>query len=367
MKTFLAFVKKEFYHIFRDVRTMMILLGMPVVLMIIFGFAINTDLKDCKIGILDLSKDFATRQITDKLSTSEYFNIVQYATSIEEINSAFEKDDINLAVVFEPNFYQNLMHTKSAKIQIIADATDPNTATNASSYASAIIGSYQQELLNGINMPMQITTEVKFLYNPQMKSSYNFVPGVLGMILMLICCMMTSIAIVREKEMGTMEVLLVSPMKPIYIILSKAVPYFALSCVNLISVLLLSVFVLGVPIAGNLFTLFFISVIFIFVSLLLGMFISTITSSQVAAMLISAIGFMMPVMLLSGMIFPIENMPWPLQYLANIIPAKWYIICMRDIMIKGVGIISVWKEVTVLVIMAVLLMVLSIKNFKNRL
>jgi ABC-2 type transport system permease protein len=218
-----------------------------------------------------------------------------------------------------------------------------------------------------MNIPFRITTETKFLYNPQMKGAYNFVPGVLGMILMLICAMMTSIAIVREKEMGTMEVLLVSPMKPILIILAKVVPYFVISFVNLITVLLLSVFVLGVPIAGSLFWLIIVSMLFIFVSLSLGLLVSTLTESQMAAMLISGMAFMMPVMLLSGMMFPIESMPMPLRILSNVIPAKWFIIAIKNLMIKGTGISAVLKEILILCVMATVILTVSFKKFKNRL
>jgi ABC-2 type transport system permease protein len=215
--------------------------------------------------------------------------------------------------------------------------------------------------------PYQITLEVKMLFNPQMKSSFNFVPGVLGMIMLLICAMMTSIAIVREKEMGTMEILLVSPMKPIYIILSKITPYFVLSCVNFATIMLLSVFVLGVPIAGSFMSLVAVSLLYIFVSLSFGLLVSTITHSQQAAMLVSGMGLMIPVMLLSGMMFPIENMPLPLQFISNIVPAKWYIRAVKAIMIEGLGITSVLKEVGVLCLMGVVLVSISLKKFKVRL
>ena len=346
---------------------MLILLGMPIVQIILFGFAINTEVKDCKIAVYDPSRDIATQQIINRLDAGEYFNVVQYLNNPEEINTVFQENKANLVIVFGERFNENLMHTNNAQIQIIADATDPNIATSAVNYASAIIGSYQQDLLQEMQIPMQITPEVKFLYNPQIKSAYNFVPGVMGLILMLICAMMTSIAIVREKEMGTMEVLLVSPMKPIYIILSKVVPYFTLSCINLASILLLSYFVLDVPIAGNLFLLIFVSMLFIFISLTLGIFVSTITNSQIAAMLVSAMGFMMPVMLLSGMIFPVENMPNILQWISNIIPAKWFISAVKNVMIKGTGISAVLPEIGIMMLMGAVLIFLSMKKFKNRL
>jgi len=367
MKQFITFVRKEFYHIFRDIRTMMILLLMPIIQIILFGFAITTEVKNSKIAIYDPSKDVSTQRIIERIKASEYFDVSRYLTNPSELNDVFKDGKIGLVIVFSENFNETLMHTGKAQVQLLADATDPNNATTLTNYASAIIGSYQQDLMVGTNIPYQIMQETKLLYNPQMKGAYNFVPGVLGMILMLICAMMTSISIVREKELGTMEILLVSPMKPIYIILAKAVPYFFISCVNLATILLLSVYVLGVPVAGSLLLLIIVCLIFIMVSLALGLLVSTITDTQLAAMLVSGMVFMMPVMLLSGMMFPTENMPIVLQWISNIIPAKWFIIIVKDIMIKGVGITAVWKEVLILCVMALVLIIVSLKNFKIRL
>lgn len=252
-------------------------------------------------------------------------------------------------------------------MQLVCDATDPNTATMQTSYATGIIAAATRQLLPaGVSVPA-IQPEVKLLYNPQMKSVYNFVPGVMGLILMLICAMMTSISIVREKETGTMEVLLVSPVRPFFLILSKAVPYFVLSFVNLATILLLSVYVLHVPVAGSLLWLVAVSLLFIFVSLSLGLLISTVTQTQVAAMLASGLMLMMPTMLLSGMIFPVESMPWVLQGISALIPARWYIQAVRKLMIQGVDVVNVLSEVAVLSGMAVLLITVSLKKFKNRL
>lgn len=367
MRQFLVFVKKEFHHIFRDTRTMMILLGMPVIQIILFGFAITTEVKNAEIAVLDLSKDEATRKIIEAVEVSEYFHVAEYVHNTEDIDRVFRKGKIGLTIVFGENFYENLLHTGKAQIQLIADATDPNTATTLTNYATAIISNYQRQITGSSPVQYQIVPEVKLLYNPQMKGAYNFVPGVLGMILMLICAMMTSVAIVREKEMGTMEVLLVSPMKPIFIILSKAVPYFAISAVNLATVLLLAVFVLKVPVMGSIFWLILVSLLFIFVSLAIGIMVSTLTSKQMFAYLISGMVFMIPVMLLSGMIYPVENMPAILQWISHIIPAKWYIYAVKDLMIKGLGIQSVFKEITILLAMAAVIILFSVKKFKNRL
>jgi ABC-2 type transport system permease protein len=346
---------------------MMILLGMPVIQIILFGFAITTEVKNTQVAVLDPSNDAVTRRIINQIDASNYFDVVSYLHTRADIDKAFRVGKIKLVVVFGERFQENLSHAGSAQVQLIADATDPNTATTVNFYASNIIASYQQELAGEQAVPYRIAPEVSLLYNPQMKGAYNFVPGVMGMILMLICAMMTSIAIVREKEMGTMEVLLVSPMKPILIILAKMVPYFVLSCVDLIMVVLLAVFVLGVPVAGSIFALVFMSLLFIFVSLALGLLVSTLTKTQQAAMLVSGMAFMIPVMLLSGMIFPNENMPVWLQWLSHIIPAKWYILSVKAVMIKGLGLASLVREIAILAGMALVLVVVSMKKFSIRL
>lgn len=367
MKQFLSFVRKEFYHIFRDTRTIMILLGMPVVQIMLFGFAISTEVKNSRVAVFDPSKDDATQHIIERINASEYFSIEYILNSPEDIDKLFKKGDITLAIVFGDKFNENLLHTGEASVQLIADATDPNQATTVTSYASGIIASYQEELMQEYHIPYQIIPELRMLYNPEMKSAYNFVPGVMGLILMLICAMMTSIAIVREKETGTMEILLVSPMKPIYVIVSKMVPYLVLSLVNLTTILLLSVFVLDVPISGSLFWLVILSMIFISVALSLGLLVSTLVSTQVAAMLVSGMGFMLPVMLLSGMLFPIENMPVILQWFSCIIPARWYIAGVKKIMIEGLPIEFITKELIILTSMAMVLITVSLRNFKARL
>jgi len=367
MKQLLSFIRKEFYHILRDKTTMMILLLMPIIQIILFGFALTTEVKDTQVAVLVPTNDETSSRIIDKLNASAYFDVVARIHTTDEIQPVFRDAKAKLVVVFEDHFGEKLRHNGTAHIQLLADATDPNAATSFTFYASNIINSYQQELMGENKNPYQITPEVKMLFNPQMKSSFNFVPGVLGMIMLLICAMMTSIAIVREKEMGTMEILLVSPMKPIYIILSKITPYFVLSCVNFATIMLLSVFVLGVPIAGSFMSLVAVSLLYIFVSLSFGLLVSTITHSQQAAMLVSGMGLMIPVMLLSGMMFPIENMPLPLQFISNIVPAKWYIRAVKAIMIEGLGITSVLKEVGVLCLMGIVLVTISLKKFKVRL
>jgi ABC-2 type transport system permease protein len=366
MKQFLSFIRKEFHHIFRDVRTMAILLIIPVILIILFGYAISTEIKRSPIAILDYSRDDVSNRLAEQLQAGEYFKIYQSADSYEEVESLFRQGKIRLAVVFPAQFSST---NEPAILQILADATNPNEATALIQYATAMLSTSDiviGDLASAVRQPGVIPTS-NLLYNPQMKGAYNFVPGVMGLILMLICAMMTSVGIVKEKELGTMEVLLVSPLKPVYIILAKATPYLLLSIINIATILLLSRFLLDVPIAGNLLLLISISILYALVSLCLGLLISTIADTQQAAMLISGMVLMLPAMLLSGMIFPIENMPWILRALSNIIPAKWYIIAVKDVMIKGLGAVAIWKEISILLFMILFLIAVSVKRFKTRL
>jgi ABC-2 type transport system permease protein len=368
---FLAFVKKEFYHILRDSRTILILLVMPVIQIILFGFAISAEVKNTPMAILDHSKDEATRQITERLSANTRFTLVSELYTPQDVEKAFQKGEVKLVVVFSDNFHDNLIRTGEATVQVIAEATDPNQANIFAAYASNIINQWILENAELNMMPNNqhrytIIPEIKMLYNPQMKGSYNFVPGVMGLVLLLICAMMTSISIVREKEIGTMEVLLASPVKPIYIILAKITPYFVLSIINLTTILLLSVFVLDVPLAGSLFSLILFSLLFSLVGLSLGLFISNIVKTQVAAMLISVVVMMMPTMLLSGMIFPIESMPKILQWLSIILPNRWYVEGVTKLMIQGIEAKFVAKEFAVLSLMALVLLSVSLKKFNIR-
>ena len=361
MKQFWAFIKIEFFHIFRDRRTMLILLGMPVLQIILFGFAITTELNHSRVAVLDPSKDAVTTRITERIDENRYFSVVKELSSASDIETVFRHDEADIVVAFTPDFDANLS-TGEAGIQLVVDATDPNTGNMMAGYVQGIVG---QALQSGTQSSPIVQTHL--LFNPQMKSAYNFVPGVMGLILMLICAMMTSISIVREKETGTMEVLLVSPIRPIFIILAKAVPYLVLSCVNLATILLLSVYVLHVPVEGSLWTLSFLSLLLIAVALSLGLLISCVVQNQVAAMIVSGMGLMMPVMLLSGMIFPVESMPAVLQWISNIIPARWYIQAVKKVMIEGLGMAAVWHEALILSGMAALLIGLSLKTFKERL
>lgn len=366
MKQFLAFVKKEFYHVFRDRKTLLMLFGVPVMQIVLFGFALTNEIKNSKIVVADYAHDAASQQIIHKIEASNYFEIAHTLMDHRQIEAAFKKGDIKLAIVFPVNFNNDLLHLNKAQIQVIADASDPNTASALTNYINSIILDYQQTLVR-TGLPYQIRPEVRMLYNPELKGAPNFVPGVMALVLMLICVMMTSVSIVKEKEKGTMEVLLVSPFKPVLVLFSKAIPYLIISLINVTVILVLSVFLLDLPINGSVFLLFAESVLLIITALSLGLLISTSTDSQQTAMLLSMMGMLLPTMLFAGFMFPIENMPLPLRIISNVVPAKWYYIIVKSIMIKGLGFSAIWKETLILFGMAVVLLGISLRKFKIRL
>ena len=367
MKRFIGFIKKEFLHIFRDRRSLFILFGMPVAQIMLFGFAITNEINNVDIAVLDHSKDAVTQEIIHRIAASKYFSIREYIGREDEIEYAFRKGTIKAVVRFEKDFSKNMVKENYATVQIISDATDPNTASTISNYIISILDKYRRERFQGIPMNYQIVTETRMVYNPELKGVFMFVPGVMTIILMLVSAMMTSISITREKELGTMEILLVSPLKPFQVIIGKVVPYIFLSIINAIVIIVLSIFIFKMPVNGSLFLLAAESILFIVTSLSLGILISTVSETQQTAMMISLMGLMLPVILLSGFIFPISSMPQPLQVLSNIIPARWFIIIIKAIMLKGVGIGYLWKETLILLFMTALYIIISIRKYKIRL
>ncbi len=351
MKQFISFVIKEARHILRDRRTMLILFGMPIVLMLLFGFAITNDVKNVRVVVVTSQMDHQTQTAVNRLAASEYFNITNTVGTSKEAEQLIRNQKADMAVVFGLDFA-----SKKSGLQFIVDASDPNMAQQWTTYAQQVIVNSQLSFVNS-----------KMLYNPQMKSAYNFVPAIMGMLLMLICAMMTSISIVREKEKGTMEVLLVSPVRPLMIIIAKAIPYLILAFAILVSILLMARYVLGVPLAGSIVWIFLVSAIYILLALSLGLLISNIATSQLMALLLSAMVLLMPIVMLSGMLFPIESMPTILQWLSAIVPPRYYIEAMRKLMIMGVGLGEVMREITVLSGMTLLLLVISLAKFKIRL
>ena len=351
MKQFVSFIVKEAKHILRDKRTMLILFGMPVVMMLLFGFAITNDVKNVRTVAVTSQMDHLTQAALERLSRSEYFTITATVATPQEAEQMIRSQKADMAVVFAPDFA-----SKQSGVQFIIDGSDPNMAQQWMNYAQGVITNMQGGLVN-----------TKMLYNPQMKSAYNFVPAIMGMLLMLICAMMTSISIVREKEKGTMEVLLVSPVRPLLVIIAKAIPYLVLAFGILITILLMAHFVLGVPLAGSVLWIIAVSVLYILLALSLGLLISNIAQTQLVALLLSAMVLLMPVIMLSGMVFPVESMPKILQWVAAVVPPRYYIDAMRKLMIMGVGIGEVLKEVAILAGFTVVFLTIALKKFNTRL
>ena len=366
MKQFWAFVKKEWYHISRDYRTLLVLIGMPIVQILIFGYALSNEVKNTRIAILDFAGDSYSTELSDKIEASRYFETITYLRSINDIDRSLRSGEVKMVVIFPNNFTQQLEHQHASQLQLITDGSNPNLSATLINYINAITRDFQTHDINELSLPYTINVQTRMMYNPQLLGAFTFVPGVIALVLMLICTMMTSVSIVKEKELGNMEILLVSPMHPLAVVFSKAVPYIGLSIGILSITLLLSVFLLGVPISGSIILLYLVSLVFIISALALGLLISTITNSQQVAMMISLMGLMLPTMMFSGFMFPIESMPLPLQWISNVVPAKWYFYSIQSIMIKGLGIDAILQEFLILSAFAIFFLILSVRNFKVR-
>jgi ABC-2 type transport system permease protein len=333
---------------------------MPVVQVILFGFAITTDVRNTSIGILDLSHDVHSRALVAKIRAGQEYDVAQILSGQGEIENIFRQGKTRQIVVFPKNFGTNIEQGKNAEIEVITDGSNPNEANILTNYMTSIAGMY-------LSPSLPLDVHIKMLYNPQLKSAYTFVPGVIGLVLMLICTLMTSISIVREKEMGTMEVLLASPAKPLVVIISKTIPYLVISIVNIVTIILLALYVMNVPVKGSISVLMLLSILYIFTSLALGILISTISATQQIAMIISLVGLMLPTILLSGLMFPIESMPTVLQWSSKIVPATWFISASKIIMIKGLGLAFVWKEIAILLGITGLCLGTALSRFKTHL
>ncbi len=368
MNRFLGFVKKEFLHIFRDYRTLIILFGIPAAQILIFGYVVSTEIKNAGVAFLDLSRDEITQKISDKICSSGFFKRTDNLLNYNDIDKTLKKGRAKAVIVFGENFGSDLVSKGNATLSIIADGSEPNTATLITNYLTAIVTDFNRDLAGAASNPGNLVIpEVRMFYNPALKSHFMFVPGVITLILILICALMTSVTITREKEFGTMEVLLVSPLRPVQIILGKVTPYFLLSLINVIMILFLSWVVFGLPVKGSLILLLAESMLYILMSLSLGILISTVSTTMQQAIFISLVGMMLPTVLLSGFIFPIENMPEIYNWISSILPPRYFITIIKSIMIKGTGFLYVWKETLILAFMTFAFIGLSIRNFKIRL
>ncbi|MEI6886358.1 MAG: ABC transporter permease [Bacteroidota bacterium] len=368
MKRLLVFVKKEFLHIFRDVRTMIILFLIPAALLLLFGFVVSTDLKNAGISFLDFSNDEVTQQLTNKICSSGFFHKEESLHSYADIDRVLKGSKTKAVIIFEKDFARKLVSEGRAAVHIIADGSEPNMATMSTNFITGIITDFNRQLKG---MPKSgiflVQPEVRMFYNPALRPQHMFVPGVITMIMILICALMTSITITREKEFGTMEALLVSPLKPIQIILGKIVPYFILSFIDVILILILSWYVFELPVKGNLFLLLAESMLYILMSLSIGILISTVSKTMQQAIFISLVGMMLPTVLLSGFIYPIENMPAVYDWISAILPPRYFVTIMKNVMIKGAGFTYVWKETLILSLFTAVAIIISMKKFKIRL
>ncbi|KPK84077.1 MAG: multidrug ABC transporter permease [Bacteroides sp. SM23_62_1] len=367
MNRFWGFVIKEINHILRDYRTLLILFGMPVIQLLLFGFVVTNELKDIRVAVWDQSHDRYTREIISKVFSSGYFILDSYLTSERDIEDKFREGNVKQIIIFGHDFAGKLEKENKAEVQLLADASDANTANLVVNYTYGIIIDYIRTLNRDLTAPMSIVPEVRMMFNENMAGAFMFVPGTMALILMLVSALMTSISIAREKELGTMETLLVSPLKPLQIVLGKVTPYLGLSFINAVGILVIGYFVFGLPVRGNIVLLLIECLLYIGVALSLGILISTIARTQQMAMFTSLLALMLPTILLSGFIFPVENMPAVLEWLSVIVPAKYFIIIIKNIMLKGTGIMFIWKETLVLVFMMAVMILISVKRFKIRL
>ena len=367
MKQLIAFIRKEFYHVFRDRRTLLILFGIPIAQIILFGQALSSEVKNIGIAVLDEANNTYSQEITHHLQASPYFKLKDPLFHYNQVEDQFKRGEIKAALIFPPDFGKDLYTPSGTSLQLITDGSDPNTAKTVQNYFSAMVASYQQELNPAVQLPYQITVENRMLYNEEQNGSMNFVPGVIALVFMIVSTALTSVAVVREKELGTMEILLVSPFNPLKILIAKAVPYLILSLINFTVILLLSVYMLDVPIRGNLLLLYAESTLFIIICLSLGLLISTVTASQQTAMLIAMMGMMLPTAFFTGFMFPIENMPLIFQGISKVFPSSYYYAIVKKVMLKGLDFTYVWKETLILIAMAVIFLSLAMKKFKIRL
>jgi ABC-2 type transport system permease protein len=366
MRALWGLLRKEVYHIRRDRRTLLVLVLLPVVQVIIFGAAIRTDVKNIRLVIVDPQPDEATLALRSRFAATDAFQTLAVGSRPDALDHLFQRGDAQEAVVFEPGFATRLARGLPARVSIITDTTEPNTGNIVQSYALAVIQGYERERQAAASA-IEIVPAVRTRFNPTRESSNLFIPGLMAFILTIISCLMTAISLTREKETGSMEALLVSPLRPWQIIVGKVLPYLGVGFVSVIGVIVEGRLVFGVPLRGSLFLLLGEGVLFILVSLSLGILISARTSSQRVAMMGALVGTMLPTLLLSGFIFPLESMPWPLQALANAVPAKWFVLVARGIMLKGVGLTYLWPPTLILLAMALALLLLSAQSFHQRL
>ena len=357
---------KEMRHILRDRQTLLILLLLPLAMVVIFGFALRTDVKTVRVVFVEPSADYTTTELQARFRGNGRFAVVGVERTMEPVERMFRRGDVDVAVGLDPGFGGKLARGIPAGVLVVTDASDPNTGNMMQSYATAVIGAYQDEL--GIPAgAVEIEVNTRMRYNPRLESVNLFVPGLIALVMTLVTALMTAISLSREKERGTLEVLLVSPLRPWEIIVGKVAPYLVLAFANVVTALLAAWLVFGVPFRGSILLLLAASTLYAMVGLALGVLIAAKTDSQRAAMLGAMLVTMMPNMLLSGMIFPVASLPGWLQAVTYLVPARWFIIISRGVMLKGVGVEFLWEPILVLLVMLLVLMAAAVRSFKPRL
>jgi ABC-2 type transport system permease protein len=365
MSALRGLLRKEVYHILRDRRTLVVLIALPVLQVILFGYAIRTDVDRVRLAIVDPTPDAVTIAIRGRFDAAALFRTVAVVPRVDQLDTLFERGAAQGAVVFDDGFAERLARGLPAQVLIVSDATEPNTGSIVQAYAAAVIQTYEREQSRASGI--QIVPNVRMRFNPTRESSNLFVPGLMAFVLTIISSLMTAISLTREKESGTMEALLVSPLRPWQIIVGKVIPYLVVGFISVVGVVIEARLIFDVPLRGSVVLLLLEGLIFILVSLSLGILISARTSSQRVAMMGALVGTMLPTMLLSGFVFPIESMPVPLQAISLVVPARWFVLVARSIMLKGVGITYLWQPTLILLAMAVILLIASTRSFHERL
>jgi ABC-2 type transport system permease protein len=361
-----AFITKELWHIRRDRQTLAVLLLMPLIQVVLFGYALRSDVNDIRLAVVDPSPDQETLELRNRFAGTGRFRVLTSAPTTDAVEPLFRRGQVDVALVIDPEFGSNLERGLPARLLLVTDASDPNTGTTMQAYARAVVNDYVAELGAAANA-VRIETRVRMRFNPTLESVNLFIPGLIALVLTLVSALMTAISLSREKERGTLEILLVSPLRPWQIIVGKVLPYLLLALANVVTALIAAWTVFRVPFRGSVLLLIGESLVYSVVALALGVFIAAKTPSQRAAMLGALLGTMLPNALLSGMIFPIASMPAWLAPVSNIVPARWFIVIARGIMLKGVGLGYLWRETLVLVLMMAVLLVVAIRSFRPRL
>ena len=367
LSAFRGFLVKEVRHILRDWQTLLILIGMPLMQVALFGYAVRSDVRGINLAIVEPQPDAATASLRARFEgSSGTFQFVGTFTSIAQLDARFKDGTVRQAVVLPAGFAERLSRGERVPVQLVTDGADPNSGGIMEADALAVLRRWDAAR-GGPQPPLRIDVTTRMRFNPTLESVNLFVPGLIAFVLTIVSAMMTAITIVREKELGTMEMLLVSPLRPRQVVIGKVAPYVLLGFLDVVLVLSAAQLLFHVPFRGSVALLLAESVLFILTSLSMGIVISTNAQSQRVAMMAAIAMTMLPTLLLSGFIFPIAALPWPLQLLSNVVPARWFIVIVRGIMLKGAGFADLWRETLILAGITVVLLNVGVRRLAVRL